>query len=139
MSLQGAAFVSPIGALFINWAALRLTWNGVDWGKQFFDLVSSVLPQKPDGPRDWLWPSMTLTSGVLEFITPVRHGSYANCLMAMAAVHRLAGHAAHYTLHSQRFFICGVAGQAGFNLEERRSMGRWGPASGMPIRYDQSC
>ncbi|CAK0803834.1 unnamed protein product, partial [Prorocentrum cordatum] len=122
----------------VPWAALRVTWTGVDYGRRFFSHVNGILPQSADAARDWLWPSMALANGALEFVTPVRHGSYANCLMAMAAVHRLTGHTAHYTLHSPRFCICGVAGHAGFALEERRSVGRWGPASGMPIRYDQS-
>ncbi|CAK0841615.1 unnamed protein product, partial [Prorocentrum cordatum] len=122
----------------VPWAALRVTWTGVDSGKVFFSHANGVLPQSADSARGWIWPSMALANGALEFVTPVRHGSYANCLMAMAAVRRLAGHTAHYALHSPRFSICGMAGQAGFALEERRGMGRWGPASGMPIRYDQS-
>lgn len=121
------------------WAALRKTWTDVDWGKQFYDLIQGILPVSiNEQPRDWLWPAMDLEDGTLHFSHPARHGSYANCLMAMAAVHRLAGHSAHYTLHSPRFLICGMAGQAGFTMEQRRSMGRWGPASGMPVRYDQS-
>ena len=35
-------------------------------------------------------------------------------------------------------FFLGIAGQAGFTMEQRRSFGRRGPASGMPVRYDQS-
>jgi hypothetical protein len=123
----------------IPWAALRRTWAEADWGGLFFSLVQDLLPHDIDGqPRDWLWPSMVIANGVLELVRPVRHGSYSNCLMAMSFVHRIVGHSVRYTLHSPRFFICGIAGQAGFTLEERRSMGRWGPTSGMPIRYDQS-
>ncbi len=31
------------------WAALRLTWIGFDWGKQFYDLIQQVLPPMIDG------------------------------------------------------------------------------------------
>ena len=53
----------------VPWAALRVTWTGVDWGKQFFDLIHKVLPQGADAPRDWLWPAMVLVNGALEFVT----------------------------------------------------------------------
>ncbi|CAK0827318.1 unnamed protein product, partial [Prorocentrum cordatum] len=91
------------------WAALRVSCAGFDGGERFLSLASGINPQSADAPRDWLWLSMSLVSGALECATPVRRGSYANCLMAMAVMHRLAGHAAHYTLHNPRFFRCSVA------------------------------
>ena len=138
-SLHGTSWRSKGKDRPTPWAALRKTWDGVDWGGHFFQLVTATLPSDVKGkPRDWLWPAMFLDNGNLQFYHPTRHGSYANCLMAVMFVHRLAGHKQHYTLHSPRFLICGMAGQAGFTMEQRRSMGRWGPASGMPVRYDQS-
>ena len=43
-----------------------------------------------------------------------------------------------WSLHSPRFFLPSLAGQMRFSLEERRTLGRWGPSSGMPVRYDRS-
>ena len=138
-ALHGTTWRSKGKAQPTPWAALRRTWDDYDWGGKFFKLLQESLPQTVQGqPRDWVWPAMFLDQDGLNFCSPIRHGSYSNCLMAMGWAHKFAGHNEYYTLHSPRFFICGIAGQAGFTMEQRRSLGRWGPASGMPVRYDQS-
>ena len=121
------------------WAALRRTWKQEDWGKIFYNLAQSYLPEKVDHtPRDSMWPAVQSTSTGFYFVQPVRHGSYSNALRTMCKIHADIGHTEHFTLHSPRFFICGIAGQAGQSLEQRRALGRWGPSSGMPIQYDQA-
>ena len=40
--------------------------------------------------------------------------------------------------HSPRSCLPSLAGQMRFPLEERRALGRWGPNSGMPVRYDRA-
>ena len=105
----------------------------------FHNLTTALLPAGTvEEPRDWLWPHTYLAEGALCIHQPARQGAYSKALVAQAYLHSRLGHTQHFTLHSPRFFIPGIAGQAGFTMEERRAMGRWGPASGMPVRYDQA-
>ena len=41
-------------------------------------------------------------------------------------------------MHSPRFYVPGLAGQLGMPLEQRRTLGHWGPNSNMPVVYDQA-
>eukprot|EP00959_Pyramimonas_sp_CCMP1952_P350430 7341675-Pyramimonas_sp.AAC.1 len=67
--------------------------------------------------------------------------SYSGALNAMRHALRVvgvAGDVTEWSLHSPRFFLPSLAGQLRFPMEERRTLGRWGPASGMPVRYDRA-
>ena len=93
---------------------------------------------KGKGGRNWQWPAMRVHEGSLEIIEPIRHGSYGNCLMAHNLVVKKAGVDGDFTLHSPRLYVPGIAGQAGLSIEQRRTLGHWGPRSNMPVQYDQA-
>ena len=123
----------------VPWAALRRDWMNRDWAKQFYELQQLLLPRESaDTPRGWVWPWMVVQNDKLQIPQPPRRGTYGNCLSIMSWVHRKLGIDAHFTLHSPRFYIPGLAAQTNMPLELRRMLGHWGPNSSMPISYDQS-
>ena len=85
-----------------------------------------------------MWPHITIHPIGLTLQKPVRHGSYGNCLAVQSRILRMAGVPGDYTLHSARFYVPGMAGQLGMSLEQRRTLGHWGPNSNMPVQYDQA-
>ena len=118
---------------------LRRAWDGQDIGGEFFKPAQGLLPVMTEGvPRAWMWPHITLTPVSIEPREPVRHGSSSNCLAVQNRVLCMAGVQGDFTLHSARFYIPGVAGQLGMTLEQRRTLGHWGPRSSMPVQYDQA-
>ena len=118
------------------WAMPRRAWSGYDFGGNHFRQMTGIFKDKQD--RSWQWPAMHIHLGTLKFEEPVRHGSYGNCLTAHNLVLSKAGVGGDYTLHSPRFYVPGLAGQIGMTLEQRRTLGHWGPNSSMPVRYDQA-
>ena len=86
-------------------------------------------------------PAVLFHLGAFVVLQPVRPMSYSGALNAMRHAFRVcgvAGDVGKWSLHSPRFFMASLAGQLRFPTEERRTLGRWGPASGMPVRYDRS-
>ena len=118
------------------WAMPRMTWGSYDFGGAHYAQMVKIFPQLQD--RNWQWPAVHMLEGKIMFEMPMRHGSYGNCLMAHNIILRAAGVQGDFTLHSPRFFVPGLAGQMGMSLEQRRTLGHWGPNSNMPVRYDQA-
>ena len=134
--MYGQTWRSKSQATGMPWAMPRHTWQGYDLGGLFYKQMEQTFQTQPD--RNWQWPAMILDKGTLQIEQPVRHGSYANCLAAHNVMLRAAGVEGDFTLHSPRFFVPGLAGQAGMTMEQRRALGHWGPHSDMPARYDRS-
>ena len=135
-TLYGTTWKSKSKQEGMPWAMPRFAWSGYDVGGKHMQHVEAMIGNSPD--RNWQWPAMQITGGQLELILPPRHGSYGNCLMAHNFTLRKAGVEGDYTLHSPRFYLPGLAGQVGMSMEQRRTLGHWGPNSNMPVRYDQA-
>ena len=135
-ALFGMTWKSKTKQEGMPWAMPRRTWADYDVGGEHFRTVEALLGT--DSSRNWQWPAMLITQGQLQMVQPPRHGSYGNCLMAHNLVLRKAGVEGDFTLHSPRFYLPGLAGQVGMSLEQRRTLGHWGPNSNMPVRYDQA-
>ena len=118
---------------------MRHTWLGSDSAGPWIAALNAQLPaESASSPRGWTWPRMGLAGEHIFLETPVHKGSYSNTLMVQSLIHRLAGISLDKTLHSPRFYLNVLRAQTGLSMGERRSIGHWGPSSGMPIRYDQA-
>ena len=138
-SLYGTTWRSKKAPRPVPWAAIRYDWEGKDWGQRAWSLITELLPaETKEYPRGWTWPWMILQGNELRVGQPIQQGTYGNCLNVMQWIHQRLKLAQGYTLHSPRFYLPSLAGQAGLPLELRRSLGHWGPNSLMPIRYDQA-
>ncbi|CAK0830375.1 unnamed protein product, partial [Prorocentrum cordatum] len=113
-------------------------WQGRDWGGQFHAAVAGYVDL---GAADFIVPAMAVESGKIVVLSPVRPEKYSGALNVMRRVLRAFGGVANnagWSLHSPRFFFPTFAGQLRLQMEERRTLGRWGPGSGMPVRYDRA-
>ena len=135
-TLYGTTWKSKSKQEGMPWAMPRFAWNGYDVGGEHLKHVKAIIGDNPE--RNWQWPAMQIVGSQLEMVLPPRHGSYGNCLMAHNFMLRKAGVEGDYTLHSPRFYLPGLAGQVGMSMEQRRTLGHWGPSSNMPVRYDQA-
>ena len=71
-------------------------------------LIKNLLPaEDASAPSGWLWPRVELTQAGLAVTSPVRRGTYDNCLMVQAYVHQMLRHDTHFTLHSSRLYLPG--------------------------------
>ena len=144
-SLHGICWKSKKKIGEMPWAMLRRTHRSPDLGGEVLLIFKAVLPLTPVGgcaeaweTSGWLWPHMTLVSGVPQLTQPVRQGSYHNCINMQGWLHSRLGHDQRFTLHSPRFYLPTVAGQLQMSVEERNLLGHWDPHSKMPLRYDQA-
>jgi hypothetical protein len=120
------------------WAAPRKDWKGRDWAASWYAQLSNLMSLDT---VDFVLPSICTAGTVLTIRQPVRPCKYFDALCAFRVCIRLAGIAGDpsvFSLHSPRFFLPSVAGQMRLPLEEKRSLGRWGPNSSMPLKYDQA-
>ena len=135
-ALYGRTWKSKSKHEGMPWAMPRHTWTGYDLGGEHMKIVDKLLGDNVE--RNWQWPAMIIIQGQLQLVQPPHHSSYGNCLMAVNLVLRKAGIEGDFTLHSPRFYLPGLAGQVGMTVEQRRTLGHWGPNSHMPVRYDQA-
>jgi len=137
-SLFGECWKSKKKLSRMPWAAPRRDWRGRDWAGPFYSFLGSVVELST---ADFVVPAPGQHGIAIYIDTPLRPSSYAAALNIFRLVMRDYGgvdDALQWSLHSPRFFLPSLAGQMRFSLEERRTLGRWGPASGMPVRYDRA-
>ena len=115
------------------WAAPRQDWKGRDWGGPFlWPLALSV----PLDTADYVVPAPVQDGVTMQIREPTRPAKCAQALnMFQMVLHFLPRprDVLTWSLHSPCFFMPSHAGQIRFCLEERRTLGRWGPSSGMPV------
>ena len=137
-SFFGESWKSKKKVARMPWAAPRRDWKGRDWASPFYAYLQTLLDL---ASADFVVPVPVRRGVVLEIEWPIRPSSYAaalNTFRSILRVQRSVGDAMVWSLHSPRSFLPSLAGQMRFSLEERRTLGRWGPASGMPVRYDRA-
>ena len=120
------------------WAAPRCEWNRKDWALPFFQTVSRYVDLST---ADYLVPAPLKAGVCIGIDVPVQPARYMAALNVFRRVLvQLPSivDAKTWSLHSPRFFLPSVAGQMRFSLEDRRTLGRWGPSSHMPVRYDRA-
>ena len=137
-SLYGESWKSKRKICRMPWAAPRRDWHGWDWACVFHTELCRYIDLDT---ADFVVPAPAQNGARLEVLLPVRPARYIEALNAFRVVLGLLGGVKDplaWSLHSPRFYFPSLAGQMGLSLEQRRSLGRWGPASGMPVRYDRA-
>ena len=137
-SLFGETWKSKRKCRRMPWAAPRRDWSGRDWAGEFYSSLSTYLDLKT---ADFVVPAPASCGRRLEVAEPVRPARYLEALNVFRMIMRMVPGVQDpfvWSLHSPRFYFPSLASQLRYSLEERRALGRWGPASGMPVRYDRA-